>query len=466
MNDDDVYEYMIVGTGLVLLLAVATSVGGPIRRKRQRRVDQTRHDHEQRTIIDTFQNTYQRVNVLPLDQFNSLLELLRADLQVDAAKAELRTGKKVLSAPERLQIALRYLGGARVVDLMSHFGVSERFVWGCIYRVCELLMSHPMLTIKFPKSQEEQEQTAADFTSRSYNGVMNGCVGAIDGWLCLIRAPSAKECSGGNVIAYFSGHYMAYGVNVQACVDVHSRFTAVSINCPGKTNDAQAWTRWSLSKVIERLPFGKYLVGDNAYPCHDRLLTPFNATEIKGDTYRDAFNFYLSQLRIRVEMAFGLLVTKFRIFKKPLEVRIKNVHKIVHAAMVVHNYHVTENLKSKGIVSEKAPSIDQYFGGVDGPRRYVIDCMGEDGNPVFKKVNGKYVSEPIPEDARGETVFRPNGRNHNDVVIRPGAWHAWGHADYDRLTVAEAVQMGLERSYCVIRHNVVEHLRNHAIVRP
>ena len=134
--------------------------------------------------------------------------------------------------------------------------------------------------------------------------------------------------------------------------------------------------------------------------------------------------------------------------------------------MVVHNYHITENLKAKGIVSEKMPSIDQYFGGVEGPRRFVIDRMGEDGNPVYKMVNGRRVSEPIPDDSRGGTLYRPNGRNHNDVIMRPGAWHAWGHADYDRLTVAEAAQMGLERSYCVTRHEIVEHLRNHAIVRP
>ncbi|KAE9161337.1 hypothetical protein PF002_g32397, partial [Phytophthora fragariae] len=40
--------------------------------------------------------------------------------------------------------------------------------------------------------------------------------------------------------------------------------------------------------------------------------------ELVDRTDRDNYNFHVSQLRIRIEMAFGLLVNKWRIFKQPL----------------------------------------------------------------------------------------------------------------------------------------------------
>ena len=61
------------------------------------------------------------------------------------------------------------------------------------------------------------------------------------------------------------------------------------------------------------MPDDFFLVGDNAYPLSDKLLIPFSGAT-KHRTYCRTYNFYLSQLRIRIEMAFGRLSTKWRIF--------------------------------------------------------------------------------------------------------------------------------------------------------
>jgi hypothetical protein len=53
---------------------------------------------------------------------------------------------------------------------------------------------------------------------------------------------------------------------------------------------------------------------------------------------RDAFNFFLSQLRIRIEQAFGMLVMKWRIFKRPLEVKFWRTTIIIEAAFRLHNF--------------------------------------------------------------------------------------------------------------------------------
>ncbi|KAF4142396.1 DDE superfamily endonuclease [Phytophthora infestans] len=113
--------------------------------------------------------------------------------------------------------------------------------------------------------------------------------------------------------------------------------------------DALAFMRWELSSLVESFPVGLHLVGDNAYSNSNTLLTPFTRPQTASQSnatrlYRDSFNFHLSQLRIRVEMAFGLLVNKWRVFKAPLRVGVKSIKKVVHVACMLHNFCITERL--------------------------------------------------------------------------------------------------------------------------
>jgi hypothetical protein len=76
------------------------------------------------------------------------------------------------------------------------------------------------------------------------DGVMNGCVGSLYGYLLRITAPSFAECQ--NVTAYFSGRYCMYGVNVQAMCDADCHFLFIALASSGKTNDIVALRKTSL----------------------------------------------------------------------------------------------------------------------------------------------------------------------------------------------------------------------------
>jgi hypothetical protein len=67
------------------------------------------------------------------------------------------------------------------------------------------------------------------------NGAMNGCVGALDGFSVRLKALSPEEC-GGNVSAYYSGHYCYYGINLQAFCNRNYCFLYFAVATPGKTN--------------------------------------------------------------------------------------------------------------------------------------------------------------------------------------------------------------------------------------
>ena len=59
-----------------------------------------------------------------------------------------------------------------------------------------------------------------------------------------------------------------------------------------------------LRTAVHSLPPGLYCVADVTYMLEESLLIPFTGVD-RNNKAQDAFNFYLSQLRISVEMAFG-----------------------------------------------------------------------------------------------------------------------------------------------------------------
>jgi hypothetical protein len=104
------------------------------------------------------------------------------------------------------------------------------------------------------------------------------------------------------------------GLNVQAMVDANLRFMYLAVLAGGRSSDVQAYRKSKLKNWIESLPPWYFVAGDNAYVCTEHLLTPFCGSSRSLLEY-DAYNFFLSQMRIQVEMAFGMLVTKWRILR-------------------------------------------------------------------------------------------------------------------------------------------------------
>jgi hypothetical protein len=88
------------------------------------------------------------------------------------------------------------------------------------------------------------------------------------------NSPVASEV--GNVKSFFSGHYQTYGINVQAACDSNCKFVSVNIAAPGGTNNIAAFRKTPLAEIVaNRIPVGKFVIGDNAYTCCEHLQTPF-----------------------------------------------------------------------------------------------------------------------------------------------------------------------------------------------
>lgn len=133
-------------------------------------------------------------------------------------------------------------------------------------------------------------------------------------------------------------------------------------------SDIKAYESTSLKGKVESLPNLHYIIGDNAYVPSEHLLVPFSGSQ-RQNPANDAYNFYLSQLRIRIEMAFGLMTSKWRILRKPLEVDLKNARKVIVSICRLHNYVITRNQsvldrfsKTTNNINEDGEDVDSGMG--------------------------------------------------------------------------------------------------------
>lgn len=76
-------------------------------------------------------------------------------------------------------------------------------------------------------------------------------------------------------------------------------------------------------------------------------MTPYNKVQLRNNPDCDIYNFYLRQLRIRIEQALGLLVGKWRSFKQPLCTKLANIPHIVSGCMRLHNFCITQHLANE-----------------------------------------------------------------------------------------------------------------------
>ena len=95
------------------------------------------------------------------------------------------------------------------------------------------------------------------------------------------------------------------------------RFIFVAVAAPESINDRDAIKETPLPYLLRNLPQGFVIIADAAYEATEQLVSLFYGVHAL-DAENDNFNFYGSQCRIRVEMAFGMMSQKWGIFGIPV----------------------------------------------------------------------------------------------------------------------------------------------------
>jgi hypothetical protein len=229
--------------------------------------------------------------------------------------------------------------------VLRHFyfvGISKASFYRVIWKTVDAINQCQQMAIEFPNTVEKVKEAAKGFQSISTQGCIWNCVSVLDGYHLQTQTPPRSQVD--NVRSYFSGHYQTYGVNIQAACDHHCRFLFLAIAGPGVMGDRDAVKEVQLSDLIEALPGLYYYIGDCVYTPAEHLVPIYH--EEKATTARnDDFNYYASQLRIRIEMAFGLMVKKWGILTRPLTVKVRNIKRLICAIARLHNFCINERLE-------------------------------------------------------------------------------------------------------------------------
>ena len=201
------------------------------------------------------------------------------------------------------------------------------------------------------------------------------CVGAIDGKHIRLQCPANSGSCFINYKSFFS-------IVLQAVVDANGMFMAIDVGDYGRNSDAGVFANSEFGKAFNsekiNLPkasilpgthqeFPYFLVGDEAYPLQTKLMRPFPRRQL--DDKRRIFNYRLSRARKVVELAFGLLATKWRIFRQPLAIQPEKAKILVCAACVLHNFVRYKEGKSYTPDGQRSLSLD-----ADEP--FTLDSVG------------------------------------------------------------------------------------------
>lgn len=199
-----------------------------------------------------------------------------------------------------------------------------------------------------PNSEEEWKEIEKGFNEK-WN--FPGCIGAIDGKHVAIRAPMFSGSE------YFN-YKNSFSIILMAVVDANYCFRYIDIGAQGRHSDGGVFDHCSLRHMIEQnklhIPENLVFVGDEAFPLKSYLMRPYPRRELNTDC--KIFNYRLSRARRTVENAFGILVSRFRVFEKPIATSVPTAVKIVKTACALHNWLQTRcdsNYFSLGLIDKE-----------------------------------------------------------------------------------------------------------------
>ena len=319
--------------------------------------------------------------------FNLLLEAITPAILRNEDKARNSSGS-VISPKTKLAVTLRWLAGGHYRDLMFSFGVSKAAIYstsGILWPTITALDKH--LTLTFPINNIKELQRIGDeFGAFSPHGIMQNCVGAIDGLLIRTRAPYRNEHSDG---AAFKNRKKCFGILAMGVADVQGKFLSFAVGASGSTHDSIALELSTLGAWLKGgdLPEDFFLIGDDAFACTRQLLCPWPGRGIGAD--KDAFNYFLSHSRQCIERAFGMLVKRWGIFWRKFMFDFERWPLVALVCAKLHNVCCDDNLLP--------------------PPRFHRDLFGHHKTPAADEVL-------LNDVARAEGAQRATGQTRKNIT--------------------------------------------------
>ena len=277
-------------------------------------------------------------------RFSSLADLIAPHVEPDSIgkmMAEISSGSYIPSEVY-LAVTLRWLSGSHFSDLEDLYGVEENGAYTVVWKTLAVLDKKLKLNDFNPWDLGQCKALAQKMYIRSKQTIA-GCIGALDGMAVRIYKPRNSDAENS---LHFLNRKGFFSINLQAIADADWKFLWYSMETAGGTHDSLAFKVSELGRSLEDkgLPKDYWIAGDDAYACSEYLLTPYAKQSCRGCRERDDFNFYQSRCRINVECAFGLLVQRFGVLRRPMRCKLERVVLVVSVCMKLHNILIDDRM--------------------------------------------------------------------------------------------------------------------------
>ncbi|CAI6353479.1 unnamed protein product [Macrosiphum euphorbiae] len=251
----------------------------------------------------------------------------------------------IISVGEILTATLRYLAsGESMMSITYGFRIGKATVSKLILQCCEVLWDTLNQKVLVVPDTFKWAQLPVDFERICQ---VPNCIGSIDGKHIIHQAFANSG----------SEHYNYKGSHsniLLAMCDAKYNFTLVDIGAAGRCSDGGVFSNSEMGKgfIHNNLnfpadkeihensgPIPYYALGDEAFPLLSNLMHPYPGRGKRKLPLKESiFNYRLSRGRRTIENTFGLMASKWRIFRKPIIAGHKTVNTITKAAVVLHNF--------------------------------------------------------------------------------------------------------------------------------
>jgi hypothetical protein len=324
-----------------------------------------------------------------------------------------------ISTDVRLGCALRYFAGGSPYDIMSKYGVSHTEMMYSVWYVVEATNKKQQWYIEYPQNHREQQKIADEFRVNS-SVDFACCAGSIDGIVIWMNRPTLKEASkvGVDQQKFYCGRKHKFGLNCQAVCDVRGRFLDISITSGAASSDLLAFENSKLYKQLEHgiLATGLCLFGDNAYLNKIYMATPYPNT---SGGPKDNYNFFHSQLRIRIECAFGMLVQRWGILRMamPMGITVKKTIALVNCLAKLHNFCIDEADSATECLREDNCNIESSESGFVpmAANRDIADVLGLKMATPDGLLGGGHHFHDVPRAGRRDSRSTANAASTTEL---------------------------------------------------
>lgn len=164
---------------------------------------------------------FQRMFLLSRKAFYSLHELIKTDISPRSPQNAINSSGSPISSVAKLAATLRFLAGGSYLDICALFGLDPNNYFSKHYVLWPTIDAIDRAVCVLSLNPDTLKETSAEFVKVSH-GSLNGCIMAIDGWVCKTRQSMVKEV--GQDVKAHRNRKSCWAIVVLADCDARLRF--------------------------------------------------------------------------------------------------------------------------------------------------------------------------------------------------------------------------------------------------